>query len=507
MVAKKVGLVNHSQRERLASWVVLACLAVLVFLTLAGFPLSAGADPDPTMFVGCDAPSAGMSYEQTLTETGRAAEWLIDRCDDYFVSGGIDSFPEVFKRWFDPNMDPGRVATAQQNIEAVQTALHGEYAFTCLGGSTAICATPGVLAADDSRSAPHVFEICPLFYTLPILNDKQTQAGVVIHEAGHEIDITAWTDPANGLGCSWDTCKDIATTNPDKALTTAYNYEYFCNDVVLTLKIPIPDEFTMPQQGSPMMMDLKQNTGCSVGGAPNSSAAAQSVAVVLALVAFAVRRRLLLRAGAPVAVALALALSSGCGAVTAMTGSLAPHAGQRDVRADDLHCSISAPHAAKQGDPLYVTFTLENRTDAAIRFLIWSTPFEGGELSSDAFSVMREGDTAPLKFRGRWLRRTEPDAKGYITIWPEQVLSSRKIISLNYDLTPAGVYTIRYREGLGDIVWAGTDYRPRSQFRGAQLDCNTVVVTVEPVGGMRPQADGAGHEGQPPAAALSQEPR
>jgi peptidyl-Lys metalloendopeptidase len=74
----------------------------------------------------------------------------------------------------------------------------------------------------------HTIYVCDAFWPAPTTGGFDTKAGTIIHELSHFNDIGATNDWVYGTAAA----RNLASTNPARAIANADNYEYFCESSV-----------------------------------------------------------------------------------------------------------------------------------------------------------------------------------------------------------------------------------------------------------------------------------
>jgi len=86
---------------------------------------------------------------------------------------------------------------------------------------------PNVFAYVYPSDKTHTIYVCGAFWKAPVSGGFDTRAGTLIHELSHFDDICDTNDWVYGVNGA----KNLARTNPDRAVNNADNYEYFCESV------------------------------------------------------------------------------------------------------------------------------------------------------------------------------------------------------------------------------------------------------------------------------------
>jgi len=101
--------------------------------------------------------------------------------------------------------------------------------------------------------------------------------------------------------------------------------------------------------------------------------------------------------------------------------------------------SLLAEASYKLGDPILVTFEIENRGTESYQLLDWGTPLEN-QFTRDFLTVSRDGERLP--YQGKRVARQDPSDAAYVLIRPGERLKSTLDISRAYPIDRAGSYTV-----------------------------------------------------------------
>ena len=151
-------------------------------------------------------------------------------------------------------------------------------------------------------------------------------------------------------------------------------------------------------------------------------------------------------------------------------------ASSASAQAAELQCSLSAPASVVTGQPVPLRFTLANRGAVAVQVLEWGTPFEGWFAAY--VEVSRDGVAVP--YRGPMVKRGDPAANEYARIAAHRARRAEVDLAQPFDLSVPGVYRVRPRITLFDVVPARTPApRPRDRHTAQTLSCPEFEVRVE----------------------------
>ena len=135
----------------------------------------------------------------------------------------------------------------------------------------------------------------------------------------------------------------------------------------------------------------------------------------------------------------------------------------------ELICRLALPPAIKLGDPVPLTFTLENPGKRTLRALTWNTPLEG--FFGSYLKV--DGPAGPIKYEGPMAKRGLPERDEYIVVKARGRATATVDLALPYRIAQPGRYTVTYRGSLLDVT-AGPIPRAPEKFTGVQLECPAV---------------------------------
>jgi peptidyl-Lys metalloendopeptidase len=139
-----------------------------------------------------------------------------------------------------------------------------------------------------------------------------------------------------------------------------------------------------------------------------------------------------------------------------------------------LKCSLTLPPKIKLGEPIPLSFTLENTGSTALKVLNWNTPLEGffGKYLSIA------GPSGEVRYEGPMVKRGAPEADEYVTIAAGGKAQATVDLALPYRLTKAGRYTVTFKGSLFDVT---TEPVPRSsdKLAGMKLSCPAATFELQ----------------------------
>lgn len=134
-----------------------------------------------------------------------------------------------FETWFGP--------ASSEHVDHVESVLYAAWQggmsnATYLCGPSFGCADPTAVAWSEHGSAlgddpTYGVYICDPFWSLSNID----QADALIHEYTHLYGTRDFTKDEESLADNYkDVAKDIAQSDPDAAITIAYNYGYYCTE-------------------------------------------------------------------------------------------------------------------------------------------------------------------------------------------------------------------------------------------------------------------------------------
>jgi len=141
-----------------------------------------------------------------------------------------------------------------------------------------------------------------------------------------------------------------------------------------------------------------------------------------------------------------------------------------------LECRLEAGAVQPAGGPVLVRFRLRNPGRQSLSILDWQTPLEG--LLADIFKIRPTTGGEPLRYTGPLVKRGDPDADEYVEIPPGGEASEEVDLSLAYDLTRPGRYSVSFRGRLLDVVSPASAPRPRDRHEALPVTCNTLEIEI-----------------------------
>jgi hypothetical protein len=146
-----------------------------------------------------------------------------------------------------------------------------------------------------------------------------------------------------------------------------------------------------------------------------------------------------------------------------------------------LSTSLQAEPTYRLGDPISLTFEVENTGSETVQLLRWGTPLEG-ELTDDCFVVRRDSELLP--YDGKLVKRGDPRPESYVTIPPGEKVRQAVDISAGYPIDQPGDYKVTLKAIAVDaFTVAGTAKaapRKRHQFEPHELPEASAEFTVVP---------------------------
>jgi hypothetical protein len=125
---------------------------------------------------------------------------------------------------------------------------------------------------------------------------------------------------------------------------------------------------------------------------------------------------------------------------------------------DKIVYKLVAKEDFRIDEPVKVQFILENRSDEALFFLKWYTPFEG--FNSDMFIVTCNGRV--IQYEGRMIKRGNPGLKDYLSVDPGNSLNAEVELSLVYNMKDTGNYRIEYKSAIRDFIFLNKAQKPEN---------------------------------------------
>lgn len=137
-----------------------------------------------------------------------------------------------------------------------------------------------------------------------------------------------------------------------------------------------------------------------------------------------------------------------------------------------LKFKLEARNSYIIGQPVPLTFTLENVTHKNVHVLIWYTPLEG--INGKIFKVTRDGIEIP--YEGRMVKRGNPVQQDYIHIKPSGSVSSTVDLALAFNMNIPGEYRVEFIKHIYDLTFdEKTLPRTRDEHQGVEVSGNSVT--------------------------------
>jgi peptidyl-Lys metalloendopeptidase len=140
-----------------------------------------------------------------------------------------------------------------------------------------------------------------------------------------------------------------------------------------------------------------------------------------------------------------------------------------------LRFKLEARDSYILGQPVPITFTLENLMRRDVYVLTWYTPFEG--LKGKIFKVTRNG--AEIPYEGRMIKRGEPTREDYLHIAPLGSASATVDLALVYNMGAPGTYRVEFIKGIYDLTFdENTIPRELAEHKGIEISGNAVTFSL-----------------------------
>lgn len=140
-------------------------------------------------------------------------------------------------------------------------------------------------------------------------------------------------------------------------------------------------------------------------------------------------------------------------------------------RAQNLSIELSMENDSRQqGEAVSVKYTVKNNESRAVAVLKWNTLLEG--LINNPFVVLKDG--AERKFFGVMVLRTAPIAEDWALIPPNGSLSGTVDLAQAYDLSAAGDYQVRPRDGFPHVAFDKIPKLATKDLRAHEASSNTL---------------------------------
>jgi peptidyl-Lys metalloendopeptidase len=100
-------------------------------------------------------------------------------------------------------------------------------------------------------------------------------------------------------------------------------------------------------------------------------------------------------------------------------------------------------------DPQILEFTISNNSKEKLSLLKWNTPLEG--INSDMFNIRRVEDGEKAVYLGRMVKRGPPKPEDYVTLEPNESISTDFDLAVVYDIAMSGIYTVEFVTSILDV--------------------------------------------------------
>jgi hypothetical protein len=149
---------------------------------------------------------------------------------------------------------------------------------------------------------------------------------------------------------------------------------------------------------------------------------------------------------------------------------------------------LQAPATLPAGEPVEVEFTLINHTETDLYVLKWYTPLEG--IAGEIFRVERDGQ--PIPYQGPLVSRGVPTPDDYVLLEPGGSAVATVDLSMAYDLSAPGTYTIIFLPPRISHVARSEDEMATSMddLGPVEMASESIVVEIEGATSSWPQAGG-----------------
>jgi hypothetical protein len=140
-----------------------------------------------------------------------------------------------------------------------------------------------------------------------------------------------------------------------------------------------------------------------------------------------------------------------------------------------LRFKLEARDSYVLGQPVPVTFRLENLTHKDVYVLTWYTPFEG--LKGKIFKVTRDG--AEIPYEGRMIKRGEPAHEDYLHIVAGGAASAVVDLNQAYKIDVPGEYHVEFVRRIYDFTFSEkTIPRTQAEHQGVAISGNAVTFRI-----------------------------
>jgi peptidyl-Lys metalloendopeptidase len=156
------------------------------------------------------------TQQDTVVQALAAAKAMADNSTNYLTVTAPSGTPR-YKTWFG-TFSSGGWSTAKSHFVAIQDALYNKpMAFNC--------GCKKQYYAYVYPSQPYNVYLCSAFWSAP-MTGTDSKGGTIIHETSHFTAVAGTNDYAYGQSAA----KNLATSDPNKALNNADNHEYFAEN-------------------------------------------------------------------------------------------------------------------------------------------------------------------------------------------------------------------------------------------------------------------------------------
>ncbi len=137
-----------------------------------------------------------------------------------------------------------------------------------------------------------------------------------------------------------------------------------------------------------------------------------------------------------------------------------------------LSFKLEARNSYIIGQPVPITFTLQNLTHKDVYILTWYTPFEG--IKGKIFKVTRNGIQIP--YEGRMIKRGNPVREDYIHIKPLGSVTTTVDLAPAFNMDVPGEYRVEFIKHIYDLTFdEKTLPRAQAEQRGVEVSGNAVT--------------------------------
>jgi peptidyl-Lys metalloendopeptidase len=195
-------------------------------------------------FVALAGPATGATITNRSKVQSKVAAASIDGARDIALraAAAVGDTP-TYRQWFG-QFSVSRGETVRAGMKAIHAWLVADQAgASCLAAWDIDCKDGAY--AYVLLDQPNIIYLCPAFFLMPSMEEARdgrgriedgTREGTIVHEFSHFPRVAGTGDDCYGRG----ECRSLAATQADRAIGTADSFQYFAEDVTLSLWRAVP---------------------------------------------------------------------------------------------------------------------------------------------------------------------------------------------------------------------------------------------------------------------------